>query len=331
MRLEVPAVLFAALISACGSPSTSDAGTDAGSDAGQVIADAGPLGDAGTLVGTFQLQHIVSEFGDSANFYGKVYDGPTPQAVQFTVDLTNGDCRVEVPVVPFCATPCGGSAVCVANDTCQPYPTSKSVGTLHATGFLATPTDGGTSDGFDMALVNNGYQAPATLTLGVPPFTDGAALTLTAAGSSAVAPFSLSNTGVAPMLLTQRTYALATGTPLELQWTGGSATGARVEVEIDISHHGGLRGQIVCETADDGALTIGADLVTRLIGLGVSGFPTIVVRRIKVGSTLISAGRVDFEVFSTTEKGLTIPGLVSCTDTSECPMGQTCQDDLRCQ
>ncbi|MFZ5442927.1 MAG: hypothetical protein ACOZQL_23175 [Myxococcota bacterium] len=355
MRLELTVVVVG-LISACGTPTPgNDAGVDAGSDAGAATIDAGPLGDAGTRVGLFQLQHTVSQFGDSSNFFGKVYDGPTPKAVQFAVDLTNGDCRVEVPVVPFCATPCGGSAVCVSNDTCQPYPTSRSVGTLHAAGFLFTAsgagggsgtgggggaTGGGSGGGggspsateFDLAVVSNGYSTPASVQLSVPPFADQSTLTLTASGSSVVSPFTLSSTGVAPIALTQSTWALASGSALDLQWTPGStSTGARIEVEIDISHHGGLRGQIVCDTADDGALSIGADLVTRLIGLGVSGFPTIVVRRIKTGSTVIQGGRVDFEVLSSTEKGLTIPGLVSCTDTSECPMGQTCQDDLRCQ
>lgn len=306
------------LISACGAPSGTDAGVDAGTDAGSGSSD------AGQVVGTLQFLHTVSQFGDSSSFFGKLFDGPTPATTLFTVDLTDGDCHVETPRVPFCATPCGGSAACVEDNVCQPYPTSRNAGTLHATGLLV----GGTVTPFDMTPINNGYQVPASVTLSVPPFTDGAPLSLDVAGSGSLAPFTMNNTGVAPIALSQMTYPLASGTALDVQWTAGStSTNARIEVEVDISHHGGLRGQILCDTADDGSLTIGATLTTRLIALGVSGFPTMVVRRVKK-STL---GQVNFNVVSSTEVGLTIPGLTSCTDDMDCPMGQTCQSDLRCQ
>ncbi|MBL8915327.1 MAG: hypothetical protein JNM17_31780 [Archangium sp.] len=322
MRLEVIAA-GVVLISACGTPSGTDAGTDAGSDAGTMMTT-----DAGQVVGTLQILHTVSQFGDSSSFFGKVYDGPTPLTTLFTADLVDGDCRVETPRVPFCATPCGGSAACVEDNVCQAYPTSRNMGTLSASGLLV----GGVVTPFEMTPINNGYQAPASVTLSIPPFTDGALLGVTASGSGAVGPFTVVGTGVAPITLSQAsdagTWALAPNTALDLQWTAGStATAARIEVEIDISHHGGLRGQILCDTADDGSLTIGGTLTTRLINLGVSGFPTMKVRRIKKSST----GRVDFKVVSGTEVGLTIPGLTSCTDDSECPMGQTCQTDLRCQ
>lgn len=337
------------MLSACGTPSGSDAGTDAGQDAGTNTST-----DAGQVIGTFQILHTVSQFGNSSSFFGKVYDGPTPVTAIFTTDLTDGDCRVETPRVPFCATPCGGSAACVEDNVCQAYPTSRNAGTLTATGFLLDPgtgggggstgggggsTGGGSGGGsgggtggsggtFEMTPINNGYQAPASVTLAIPPFADGAALSVAAAGSGSLSAFTLNTTGVAPIALTQTTYNLAANTPLDLQWTPGStATAARIEVEIDISHHGGLRGQILCETNDDGSLTIGSTLTTRLIGLGVSGFPTMVVRRVKANST----GKVNFKAVSSTEVGLTIPGLTSCTDDSECPMGQTCQTDLRCQ
>lgn len=333
MRREL-IILTVALISACGTPSGSDGGAGGGTGGGTGGgggSDAGTLGDAGTLVGTFQLLHTVSEFGDSSSLFGKVYDGPTPATTVWTVDLRNGDCRVETPRVPFCATPCGGSAACVEDDVCQAYPTSKSAGTVHFTG-ARVGADGGVTTPFDATPINNGYQAPGTISLGIPPFADNTTLTLAAAGSTALPAFTIATTGVAPIALGQTSYALAQNTALDLTWTTGStATGAIIEVELDISHHGGIRGQILCETPDDGSLTIGADLTTRLINLGVSGFPTIKVRRVKTGFTVLSAGRVDFKAVSGVELGLTIPGLTSCTDDSECPMGQTCQTDLRCQ
>jgi len=330
MRLELT-LISAALISACGTLPGTDAGTDAGANDAGALADAGTPGDAGTLIGTFQLLHTVSEFGNSSSLFGKVYDGPTPATTVWSVDVRNGDCRVETPRVPFCATPCGGSAACVEDNLCQAYPSSKSAGTVRFTGALVG-FDGGVATPFDATPLNNGYQAPASISLSIPPFTDDAPLTLSAMGSAALPAFTISTTGVAPIAVGQTGYTLAQNTALDLTWTPGStSTAATIEVELDISHHGGLRGQILCETADDGSLTIGADLTTRLINLGVSGFPTIKVRRVKRGHTVLAAGRVDFKAISGVELGLTIPGLTSCTDDAECPMGQTCQTDLRCQ
>jgi hypothetical protein len=318
MRREVCSLLLAGLLAGCGTPAGSDAGLDAGFDAGVTT-------DAGQAIGTFQVLHTVSQFGDSSAFLGKLFDGPTPATTLFTVDLTDGDCRVEVPRVPFCATPCGGSAACVADNVCQPYPTSRSAGTVRVSGLLTA--DGGTGP-VELTAINNGYQVPAAVRLATPPFADGATVTLDVGGTSTLSPFSIATSGVAPLALSQPTYTLAPNAPLDLQWTAGSiATAARIEVEVDISHHGGLRGQVVCDTADDGALAIGAGLTTRLINLGVSGFPTIKVRRVKQSAR----GQVNFKVVSGTEVSLTIPGLTSCTDDSECPLGQTCQTDLRCQ
>ncbi len=331
-------LIISIAVSACSSMPGADAGTDAGAGGGagggtgggSVLMDAG-TGDAGTLVGTFQLLHTISEFGNNSSVLGKVFDGPTPSTLVWSVDLSDGDCRVEVPRAPFCATPCGGSAACVQDNVCQPYPTSKNLGAVTLTGALVGP-DGGTPMAFTMMPVVNSYQVPAGTTLALPPFADGAALSLQAAGSATHVPFTIATQGVAGIALDKASYPLVTGMPLELRWTAGnSSTAARIEVEVDISHHGGIRGQILCDTADDGSLSIAAPLTTRLINLGVSGFPTIIVRRVKTGFTVVSAGRIDFKAQSQTEVKLEIPGLVSCTDTTDCPMGQTCQPDLRCQ
>lgn len=318
---------FALFAAACGAPSpVSDGGRDGGADAGNGLIAAAGQGDAGTLVGTFQLLHLVNDGPNAAaSLFGKVSDGPTPSNLVWELDTVDGDCRLLTPRVPFCATPCGGAAVCVENDVCQPYATSKPVGGVHVTGVHASSAE------FDMTAINNGYQPPAGTTLSIPPFADGEAITLAAAGSTAVQPFSLGSTGVAPLSLSSTALTLQTGTPLELTWPAGSAsTGARMAVKLDISHHGGTRGMVTCHTADDGALTLSAALVTKLLNLGVAGFPTVVVRRERVGSTLIATGRVDLVVGSEQEQAVTIPGLTSCTDTSQCPLGQTCQTDLRC-
>lgn len=320
---------LAFVTSACGpTPSGSDGGVDAGALG---AADANvPLGDAGTLVGTFQLLHLVGDgtaASATASLFGKVYDGPTPAALVWEAALVEGDCRLMTPRVPFCATPCGGSAVCVENDTCQPFPASRPAGVVHASGVLSSA--GAT---FDMSPIVNGYQPPVGITLERPPFADGAPVTLTADGSATIIPFSLTSSGVAGIGLLGAAPTLMRSTAVDLRWTPGAApTAARVVVKLDISHHGGTKGEVRCDTDDDGALTLSSAMVTRLLDLGVAGYPTVVVRRQRVGSTLIAQGRVDLLVGSEVEREVVIPGLVSCTDNAQCTPPQTCQPDLRCQ
>ncbi len=72
-------------------------------------------------------------------------------------------------------------------------------------------------------------------------------------------------------------------------------------------------------------------MIERLANLGVAGFPTIVVTRVSVGSAVIRAGRIDLTVYSDVERSVEVPGLVSCTDDSQCSGGSSCQSDLTCK
>lgn len=315
--------LLAVLLVACGPQPTADAGVDAG---GSNFPDAS-VGDAGVLVGTFLLTMTPtsSVAAATSTLVGKVSDGPTPSQLIWTVAAQDGDCKLVTPRAPFCATSCGGSAVCVADNVCQSYPTGQSVGTVHASGVK---TAAGATE-FDMTPVVKTYQP--TVDLAYPAVTAGASVTLQAQGSSFVAPFSLSAPGIAPLEVTGTTPHPTTGQPLALTWTAGSVAAARIKVKLDISHHGGTKGVIECDTADDGSLTIGQALVTQLIQLGVAGFPTIVLTRATVGSTVISAGRVDLTISSPVERSVTLDNVISCTDSTECTAPATCQTDLTCR
>jgi hypothetical protein len=181
---------------------------------------------------------------------------------------------------------------------------------------------------------SNTYQPLASAALSYPPFAAGDEVTLQTEGGDLEA-FVIAATGIDELVLIdpQDTVPLAPDTPAELSWEAAEAEGSRIEVVIDISHHGGQKGEIVCEAADDGTLTIPADLVSGLIDLGFSGYPTVLISRIALGSANTSAGRVDLKLVNAIELPIEIPGLVSCEEagtTDGCPDGETCQNDLKC-
>jgi len=280
------------------------------------------------LVGSFQVKLTPkSDLGDaSTSVVGKIYDGLTPVTTIWEKPQVDGDCKLTTPRVPFCSTPCGGSAACVEDDTCLAYPTAHGAGTVTVTGLNATSG----SAPLELKLISNTYQAPPSVPLAYPPFAESDAISLTAAGDYYAA-FNLAAKGIAPLALASDELALKTGQPLALSWTKGAESSAKIHVKLDISHHGGSKGQIECDTADSGSLSIGAGLITKLLNLGVAGFPTVIVTRHTIGSTVISPGRVELEISSSVEQGVTIDGLNSCTDTTDCPSGQVCQTDLTCK
>ncbi len=292
-------------------------------------------GDPNILAGTFQVRLVAPVAASNGNpgtpgltaVLGKIYDGPVPSQLIWEEDSKEGACRLLVPRVPFCNTPCGGSAVCVENDTCEPYPTAHSAGTVTAKGIQ---TETGASE-FTMKPVANNYQPPADIKLKYPGFAEGDIISMEAAGEFYSA-FSVESKGIAQLVVLNDTITLEPNKAVTLNWTPpGTAGGSTIHVKVDISHHGGSKGRIECDTEDTGTLELPAALVTKLINLGVAGFPTVLITRSSLGSVTIAPGRVELVVSSDIEKALEIPGLVSCTDTSNCPMGQTCQQDLTCK
>jgi len=302
--------------------------------ASEVVAVDVVLGDPDVLVGAFQIGLVApvpetastSETPGSTSIFGKVFDGATPSAIRYHATTTIGDCTLWIPEVPFCAEGCFGGAVCVDADTCQDHPDTVDVGAVVVSGLRTA--SGSTT--ISLSAIAGTYQALGP-SLPYPAFEEGDVIALTADGG-ALAPFALSTRGIAPLAVTSSELRVARDTALALTWTTpGDEALARIDVKLDISHHGGTKGVIRCATDDDGALTIDPSLVTALVDLGFSGLPTVVVARRAIGQTLTELGRVELEVGSVVELPVDIPGLVSCTDDEHCPEGQTCQKDLRCE
>lgn len=280
------------------------------------------------VIGRFQIALIGAIGQDPAytSVIGTVSDGPTPNLVVWEKQDAAGSCQLLTPRVPFCDPACSGGAVCVEDGVCLAYPVKQSVGTVTVKGVR---TQAGAAE-FAMEPVAGNYQ-PVGIALAYPPFSEGDAVEVSAAGSSFAPPFSLHASGISPFSLANATLPLERGQALVLSWTAPAHPAlARVQVKLDISHHGGTKGMIVCEGDDAGSLEISAGLVTRLLDLGVAGFPTIVVSRVSADATKVPAGRIELLVTSQEEREVSIAGLVSCTDDSDCPQNQTCRSDLTC-
>jgi len=176
-----------------------------------------------------------------------------------------------------------------------------------------------------------GNYSPVGITPSYPPFAEGADVSVSATGG-AYGPFSIHAKGIAPLVLGSDTFNLQRAQPLAITWTAaGAAADSTIHVKVDVSHHGGTKGQILCDAADSGSLTISATLVTMLMDLGISGYPSLVVTRSSVGAAAITPGRVRLLLSEDVERYVQIPGLMSCQSDTDCPTGKTCQKDLQCQ
>jgi hypothetical protein len=113
-------------------------------------------------------------------------------------------------------------------------------------------------------------------------------------------------------------------------WTPASGGNSRIAIEIDVSHHGGLKGLIRCDVPDTGTATVDGTLATQLIGWGTAGFPDASLTRHSIDTAAVGSGTATLDVKSTTTIALQVPGVTSCSDTLPCPTGQTCTSS-KCQ
>jgi hypothetical protein len=312
-KLRVICVLLA--VAACGDDETPTSQPKA----------AEPKVDLSELVGDFQVRLSASNPSTGASaqtsVFGVVKDGPDPSPIAWHVTAEDGDCSLSEPDAPFCSISCGGSAVCTAQDECTPYPHAGDVGTVQLRGVGERT--------LKIEPIAGKYM-PVGAPLPYPPCSEGDAVQLRAAGGDYEA-FSLETRCIAPLEL-EGTSKLEAGRDLQLDWTAaGDAELARIHVKIDISHHGGAKGKIDCDTADDGAITIASDMIDRLVELGVAGFPTISLTRISRAAAEDEPRAVTLSVLETVERPVELPGVVSCTDSSQCPASQQCGSNLLCQ
>ena len=303
----------------CGSGDVGGA-ADAGGDGG-----AAAVSDAQkALVGAFQVKLVPATGTAKARttVLGSVKDGPTPVLVNWKEQASSGDCKLLVPDVPVCDPACAGEA-CVGEGSCQAYPKSVDVGAVDVHGLATSAGD----KKFQMSAIGGFYQ-PAGVTLQHPAVAEGGDIRVVAAGSGDIAPFELATKGIAALELTSEPIALDGAKSRKLTWKAPAVTGSSVDVKVDISHHGGTKGLVTCETDDDGELELAGALLKGLFELGVAGFPAITVTRSRTATTPQGRGDVRLAVVSAVQQDVVVPGVISCNSDADCPKGRACSNAL---
>lgn len=286
-----------------------DAGADSATDAGGTTPDTGSpsKGPAGNF--TIALNPPVDDAPAYTSILGKVYSAAYPTEIIETVIASDSNCKVYKYSIQACFEPaCSGDQTCVAENVCETKPSPVSVGDVSVAGVGSAP--------LKLSVTNYNYQYP--LDLPYPGVTEGQPVTLTGTGG-AFAAFTVTAKGVAPIATSNASYLITKDQPLTLNWTpGASSVGAEVTVTLNISKHGGSAGYMHCKTTDSGSLTIGADVLKKLLDLGVAGFPELLLRRSTHGEATLGAGKIALDIFAEAKPVLNIEGYCSCFNSSDC-------------
>jgi hypothetical protein len=264
---------------------------------------------------TFELVEETPEADAFTRFQGAVFEAEYPPPFPLTLDTTDGDCELWVPTNASCTPTCTGG-VCTAANTCSKYPKEASAG-----GVTVDGTEGGP---FTVMPITTRFVYQATSALPSPPCEEGAAVTVSGTG------FSASVKCIKPLVLTSTIpIPVMSGSPVALAWEPATEASARINIKLDIAHHGGRKGEIQCDVADTGSFSIPAALVTKLVALGLAGFPTIGMKRIvhapatgQPGITLTMAAPLERAVDT---------GIRSCNEAVDCEDGETCTEAKICE
>ena len=330
-RALLAASCLLALLACSSDPASPAAGAGAGGasagangTAGATASGGASPGNPNELVGGFiiELKQASATVPEHTEFVGNVSDGVSLSNIVWDVVTRTGGCELLKPRAPFCSAPCENGDTCVEDDQCATSPTLQSAGIVTLKGL-------GSAD-IEIEPIVNRYQLPGDVRLPFPPAAEGAAVTLTASGGTTGA-FTIDTRMVAP-LVSSGTVTIDTGKSLTLTWQApADKTQARMQVKLDISKHGGSKGKIECDVVDSGELEIPAALITKLIDLGVAGFSVVNMSRVGTGSTVIAAGKVNFQTLSELTRELVVAGVESCYTTAECTSGTCNLNTKTCQ
>lgn len=304
--LIVTAAFLAAAVGGCSSSSSGNPAGSAGGDSSSSTSN---------VVGTFTvaLNPADASQPEHTTIFGTAYTGPVLSSVIQTLVENNSECKVFSYSQHSCVPACLTTQTCVAANTCKDNPSLAGIGDATMTGIGSTV--------LKLSNINKNYQYAGDIIY--PGFAEGDTITLSATGDTYPA-FDVTAKGIAPVALGAASYMITKGAPLELKWTPGSAAvGAKMNLGLNISKHGGSAGYLSCDVSDTGSYTIPATLITALIELGVAGFPQLTVTRTAVGEEAVSSGVLQFRIQGLAIPSLQVEGYCSCFNDGECG---TCSD-----
>lgn len=270
--MQSHALLLLAALAACGG------------DGGNPV-DAGPFLDAGPDDFHVERSGFVNliEGGGFFSVAAVIQDGgelPLPAPI-----AAGGECTVyRRPGPARCEPPCDG--VCVATDTCVPFRAGVDAGTITVTGLRAPLT-----------FVHGDFGYEPTPQPGTELFADDATITVSAPGA-AIPGFSVTLAGVPALAGATTTLTLVDGRDAEVTWTAAGA--GRIQLSLLVGWHGApYEAMLLCETDDDGALTIPGAVVSALprASTGLESHPSTLTR-FRRASVLAPAGPIEIVVGS---------------------------------
>lgn len=278
--------------------------------------------------GVFRIQMIPEDTANDNPAYtkltGTMADGPVIEDVKYIETMSSGQSKLFKRYVPFCEN-CPDGFKCFADDSCLADPNKYSVGNVTLSGmksegvamdFVSVPGD----VRFDYQLVSPYPDYP--------PASEGDMITLSAAGKGSVKPFTIKVPCIAPLEVSNEEVVLD-GKDITLKWEPPTVAGiSTMSIRLNLSYHGGKNGEIICETEDDGSVTIPGDMIEKLKSYGIAGYPCAYFTRKSVAIDTAANAQVIVQCEITKE--LQIPDLISCTGEG-CPEGMTCGDDRRCR
>jgi hypothetical protein len=239
-----------------------------------------------------------------------------------------GGCKIIQPplAVPPCSPECQTSTqICTATG-CKPRPAGQDVGTVTIDGLKAPGT---LNKSPDHVYTNPSWPHPG--------FDEGATLVLRASGAGNNPAFSVRGWGVGPLVVPADKLPVENGKPATLTWTPPTRQGpTRMLISLSINRHGSVDTSLECEVPDTGSFTIDAAAITEVFKYGVSGFPSVDMKRQSADTATLRAGCLEFNVVASASREIAVPGVISCVGEPEpgqpdpCPPGQTCGEDLRC-
>jgi hypothetical protein len=253
------------------------------------------------------------------SFLGLFYDRPLMELSGLELKQEQAGCRLLVPRPLPCMPACAIDAVCAGINTCTPRRNPVDVGVLHVEGLGRMSHD--VEPTSPNVLI---YQIVTELPYAA--CMEGEAIEVRAKD------FSLASTCIGPLTVTSTApIPVTSGQPMRLTWTPPARAGiARVQIELEISHHGGFKGQIECDVADTGSFDVPAPLITGLVNLGRAGYPTV-----KVTRTSLVPASTQPQVTLTMRSQVELPvdtGVISCGlgTSPPCAPGTVCRPDYTC-